>query len=50
MKISANLIIKLVGLLWTLGMAVRDGKLTDEELDAIGVKLSDLVKSLEEVL
>jgi len=50
MKISPNLIIKAVSLLWTFGFAVRDGKLTDEELETLSCKLTDLVKALESVL
>lgn len=50
MKISANVILKAVGLLWSLGMALKDGQLDDEEAAQVGAKLSALIQALEEVL
>lgn len=50
MKISSNMVLKAVSLLWTLGLALRDGELSDEELTEVGGKLTALVATLEEVL
>lgn len=50
MKISANVVMKAVGLLWTLAWAIRDGELDDQEIASISVKLEQLIKVLEEVL
>lgn len=49
-KLTTMMVLKAVGLLWTLAADLRDGKLSEEELADIETKLGALVGTLEGVL